>query len=140
LLLIEACRSDAAAAYMKEQLARKSKSKPWNVYIPSLGDTVMAYDLTGDRSFDTAYKLKARWKGPYIVCEVGRRLVRLKTIEGNPRNGWVSWSMVKRYRIGRDTTDGEDEQEGGREGEDRGPHGGERDLPEGTDESEYEDP
>ena len=109
VLLLDACRCDTAAAFVKEQLARKARSKEWNPYYPKVGDTVLAYDPTGDRSFDTSYKLKARWQGPFVVDEVGRRSARLQTLEGRPRAGWVSWNMLKEWK-----TKERDTEEGGR--------------------------
>ncbi|KAG7529021.1 hypothetical protein FFLO_05814 [Filobasidium floriforme] len=102
ILLLDACRSDASASFVREQLARKGRTKEWNAYHPSIGDTVLAYDPTGDRSFDTSYKLKAKWQGPFVVCELGRRSARLKTLEGRPRAGWISWNMLKEWKTGRE--------------------------------------
>lgn len=52
ILLIEALRSEASEAFVREQARRQSACKTWNVFEPKLGDLVMIYDGAGDRSFD----------------------------------------------------------------------------------------
>ncbi|KAG7532039.1 hypothetical protein FFLO_03914 [Filobasidium floriforme] len=135
VLMIESIRSEATEAFVREQARRLSKSKEWNSYEPKPKDLVMIYDASGDRSFETGWKLRARWQGPYVVECVRRRSARVKTLDGRAKAGWVAWALMKRWpnvgkRVGPD--DGE---RGGEEGGD----GGGRDRTDGEEDGSDEE-
>jgi hypothetical protein len=126
LLMIEAIRSDASEAFVRNQARRLNKSKESNAWKPKEGDLALIYDASGDRSFDTGWKLRARWSGPYVVEAVRRRSAKVRTLDGRPKAGWVAWSLMKKWpRVremdGRRTNDEEgDGDEGEEDEEDQG--------------------
>jgi hypothetical protein len=126
LLMIEAIRSDASEAFVRNQARRLNKSKESNAWKPKEGDLALIYDASRDRSFDTGWKLRARWSGPYVVEAVRRRSAKVRTLDGRPKAGWVAWSLMKKWpRVremdGRRTNDEEgDGDEGEEDEEDQG--------------------
>ncbi|KAG7527299.1 hypothetical protein FFLO_07074 [Filobasidium floriforme] len=109
LLLLDVARSEAISSFHKEQHHRRKKGGSWNVYEPRIGDLVLSYDASSLRTFDTRYKLKARWTGPFRVVHSARRSASLETLDGQPR-GKVPWNMIKRW-MKRRAEEGEDERE-----------------------------
>lgn len=99
LLLLASLRLDSETAFTNEQAQRRNTSdkRRYAEYKPAVGDLVLAYDASEDRSFAVGAKLKAKWQGPLRVKECGDRSVSLETLEGVPKRGRVGWSKLKRW-------------------------------------------
>jgi hypothetical protein len=97
MVQVDADRLDVALAYIDEQQQRIDATKEWNVFEPSIGDVVQVNELLRDSHLATE-KLRPHWTGPYKVVEVRRRSPKVHSLSGVPREGWISWYRLRRWK------------------------------------------
>lgn len=114
LLLLQGAREEASDAFVAEQLARKRRSAG-HTYLnwsPEINDLVLVYNPINDRTYNTGAKLKVKWQGPYKVVETRRYAVRVETLDGTPREGWIGGHRLKQWKGTRREAERENEVEG----------------------------
>jgi hypothetical protein len=132
VLMMSLWRGEATSAMDVASSKRVNDHKTYINYVPELGDLVLVYDASDDRSFQTAAKLKVKWQGPFIVQALRKGSVKVTALCGRPKEGWVGMGRLKRWRPSaevvcqmkeqdgereEETVEGEEGDKGGEEGE-----------------------